>query len=297
MELRHLRYFVAIAEEMHFGRAAERLNISAPTLSHQIGALETILGVKLFTRKTKSAVALTNPGKRFLVEAQNALKQAAQAELVGRQAARGHAGSLAVGFMFAAGCSGRISSAMVDFKKSHPDVSFQLRRMLTFPQFKSVIDGSLDVGFTYAMQRYPAGLAGFTISREPFWLALPKGHRLAAHKQITPAMLVDESFVAMSLEMEAGFWGNISAVIPPGVSPNIVERAPDAFTVMVLVSAGVGVSVLSESLTRVSIPGLLFRKIVGATRTADVAVVYRKNENAPVVKAFVDFLRARAPAR
>jgi DNA-binding transcriptional LysR family regulator len=297
MELRHLRYFVAVAEDLHFARAAERLNIAGPTLSHQINALETILGAKLFSRKTKSAVTLTHSGKRFLIEAQETLRQADRAELVGRRAGRGDAGSISIGFMFAAGCGGRLSAALLNFRETHPDVSFQLRQMLTFPQFKALIDGSIDVGFTYGMQRFPSGLTGFIISREPFWLAMPEGYHLAAHKQITPAMLVDEPFVAMSMEMEARFWGNIAAVVPPGTSPRIVERASDAFTVMVLVSAGLGISVLSESLTRVGIRGVVFRKIVGATRTADVAVVHRKNESAPVVKAFINFLRARASGR
>ena len=294
MELRHLKYFVAVAEELHFARAATRLNISAPTLSHQIGALETMLSAKLLTRKTKSAVSLTNSGKRFLVEAQETLKQAAQAELVGRRAARGEAGSISVGFILSAGFSGLISSTLVKFRKTHPDVSFQMCRMLTFPQFKALIDGSLDVGFSQAPQRFPSGLTGFIISRQPLWAVLPDGHHLAARKQVTPAMLADEGFVAMSLELETGFWGNIAAVTPPGLSPRVVERAPDAFTVMTLVAAGACISVLSESFTRVAMPGLIFRKIVGITRTADLSVVHRKNESAPVVMAYVEFLRKQA---
>jgi DNA-binding transcriptional LysR family regulator len=297
MELRHLRYFVAVAEELHFARAAERLNIAAPTLSHQIRSLETLLGAKLLTRKTKSAVALTHSGKRFLLEAQETLKQAAHAELVGRRAARGDAGAIAVGYVFSAGCSGVVPTALASFRKSHPGVSFQLARMQTFAQFKALIDGSLDVAFTRALQRYPSGLTGLVVERQPFWVALPEGHRLAARRQITPAMLIDESFIAVSMEMEIGFWGNIAAITPPGVSLRIVERAPDAFTVMTLVASGAGISVLSESLSRIAMPGLTFRKLVGVTRTADHAMVYRKHEHAPVVKAFIDFLRADIRAR
>lgn len=294
MELRHLRYFVAVAEEMHFARAAARLNISAPTLSHQIGALETLLGARLFTRKTRSAVALTHAGKRFLVEARETLKQAAHAEQVGRRAARGDTGSIVIGYILSAASSGLISSIVSNFRKSHPDVSIQLRRMLTFAQFNALIDSSLDIAFTRAPQRYPSGLTGFIVERQPLCLVLPEGHRLAAHKQITPAMLVDESFIAMSLEMETGFWGNIAAVTSHGISPRIVERVPDAITVMAMVAAGAGISVLSDSLARIAMPGLTFRRLVGVTRMADHAVVYRKNESAPVVKAFIKFLRARA---
>jgi DNA-binding transcriptional LysR family regulator len=297
MELRHLKYFVAVAEELHFSRAAVRLNISPATLSHQIRALETMLGAKLLARKGKTAVALTHSGKHFLVEARETLKQATHAELVGRQAGRGHAGSIAVGFILSVGFSGLISSTLIKFRKTHPDVSFQMYRMLTFAQFKAIVDGSLDVGFAQAPQRLPTGLTGFIISRQPYWAALPKGHHLVARKQVTPAMLAEEGFVAMSLEMETGFWQNIAAVTPPGVSPRIVERAPDAFAVMTLVAAGVGISVLSEPFTRVAMPGLVFRKIIGASQMAEVSVVHRKNETAPVVMAYVEFLRTLAPSR
>ena len=294
MELRHLRYFIAVAEELHFGRAAERLNIAPPTLSHQIGALETMLGAKLFTRKTKTAVALTHPGKRFLIEALATLRQAAQAEMVGRQAARGYTGSIAVGFILSAGFSGLISSTLIRFKKTHPDVSFQISRMLTFAQFKAIADGSLDVGFSQAPQRYPSGLNGFVISRSPLWAALPEGHPLAARKKITPTMLLREKFVAMSMELETGFWGNIATISPPGVSARIVDRAPDAFTLMTLVAAGVGVSVLSEPFTRIAMPGIVFRKLADTVATANLAVVHRKNEAAPTVLAFIDSLRSQA---
>jgi DNA-binding transcriptional LysR family regulator len=296
MELRHLRYFVAVAEEMHFARAAARLNIAAPTLSHQIGALETLLGARLFTRKTRSAVALTHAGKRFLVEARETLKQAAYAEQVGRRAARGDAGSISIGYVLSAGCGGLVSSALFNFKKLHPHISFQLARMQTVAQFKALIDGSLDIGFSRMPHRFPTGLTGFTVDRQPFYLVMPEGHSLAARKQITPAMLIDEPFVATSLEMELGFWSNIASITPPGASLRVVERAPDVFTVLALVAAGVGISVLSESLTRIAMPGVIFRELVGVTRMADHIAAYRKNESAPVVRAFINFLRAEASA-
>ena len=144
MELRHLRYFVAVAEELHFARAAERLNIAGPTLSHQISALESILGAKLFTRKTKSAVALTHPGKHFLIEARDTLKQAEHAELVGRQAGRGDAGSISAGYVLSAGFGGLVSTSFAGFRKSHPGVSFQLTRMQPFRNSKdSLTDRSI----------------------------------------------------------------------------------------------------------------------------------------------------------
>ena len=297
MELRHLKYFVAVAEELHFARAAERLNIAAPTLSHQIGALESMLGAKLLTRKTKSAVALTNAGKRFLTAAREALKQAAYAETVGRQAARGDSGSIALGYVLSAGCSGLISTTLAAFRKMHPEIGFHLARLQTVPQFKALVDGSIDVGITRAPARYPTGLTGFIIEQQPFYVALPEGHPLAARKQVTPQMLVNETFVAMSLEMELGFWSNIASITPPDTTLHIVDRAQDAFSVIAMVGAGIGVSVLSESLSRIAMPGVVFRKIVGTERMADHVVVYRKNEGAPVVTAFIDYLRTLANRR
>jgi DNA-binding transcriptional LysR family regulator len=296
MELRHLRYFVAVADELHFGRAAERLNISPPTLSHQIHALESLLGAKLLTRKTKSAVSLTHSGKRFLIEAQDTLKQAAQAEMAGRRAGRGEAGSISVGYVLSAGCGGLVSSALADFKEAHPDISFQLLRMQTAAQFKALINGTLDVGFARLPHRYPTGLSGFILDRQRLYLVMPAKHRLASRKQITPAMLIDEPFVGTSLEMELGFWSNIASIAPQGVSLRIVDRATDVFTVLALVAAGAGISVLSESLSRIAIPGVVFREIIGVTKMADHIVAYRKNETAPVVKSFIGFLRNRAVA-
>ncbi len=246
MELRHLKYFVAVAEELHFARAAARLNIAAPTLSHQIRALETMLGAKLFARKTNSAVAVTHAGKRFLAEAQETLKQADHAELVGRRAARGEAGSIAVGYVFSAGCSGMVSATLAGYRKSHPEVSFQLARMQTFAQFKALIDGSLDIGIharaaalsirTVRLPGRPAAIHGWRCRRGTVW---PRAN------SITPPCWSTRPSSRYRWKWKSDSGGNIAAISPPGVSLRIVERAPDAFTVMTLVAAGVGIGVLS----------------------------------------------------
>jgi DNA-binding transcriptional LysR family regulator len=293
MELRHLRYFVAVAEELHFSRAAARLNIATPTLSAQIRSLETMLGAQLFTRKTRS-VALTHVGKRFLEEARATLKQADQAELVGRQAARGDLGSIAVGYILSAACGGIVASTIFGFRKSHPDVLIQLRKMETIPQMKALIDGTLDIGFARAPDRYPTGLTGFLVDRQSFCLAIPEGHPLASLKEIEPEMLTDEPFVAMMLDMEMGFWSNMRAVTPAGASMRVAARVPDAFSVLTSVSAGMGVGVLSTSLARIAVPGVVFRKITRPSRYSDHVVVFRKNEGAPVIKNFIAMLRAKA---
>ncbi len=294
MELRHLRYFVAVAEKLHFSRAAEQLNISTPTLSHQIRALETMLGAQLLSRRKKSAVSLTHTGKRFLEEARATLRQAENAELVGKRAARGDIGSIAIGYILSASSIGLLPALIATFQKQNPNVLLQINRMETFPQMKALIDGVIDVAFIRAPQRYPAELTGFVVDRHPYYVAIPEGHHMANRKQITLTTLADESFVGGSLEMEVGFWGNLGAVSKPGQSLRIVQRTPDIFSLLTLVAAGVGLGIISAPMQGVVIPGIVYRKIIGALQEAEIAVAYRKRENAPVVKSFIDVLRARA---
>ena len=292
MELRHLRYFVVLAEELHFSRAAEKLNIAAPTLSAQIRALETLLGAQLFTRKTRS-VALTHVGKRFLEEARATLKQAEQAELVGRRAAKGELGSLAIGYILTAACSGLVTSAIVGFRKSHPDVSIQFRRMQTIPQLSALIDGSLDVGFVRAPGRLPTSLTGVIVDRQPLCIAMPYDHRLASYKSIEPRMLAGETFIATLIELEVGYWSNIGAIMPPDVPVKIAARVADTSSLLLSVAAGFGLGVVPESLARYSFDGVVFRRPSGAARTLDHMAVFRQNEGAPLIKAFLATLRAQ----
>jgi DNA-binding transcriptional LysR family regulator len=181
------------------------------------------------------------------------------------------------------------------FKKENPNVLFQINRMETFPQMKALIDGVIDVAFIRAPQRYPTELTGFVVDRHPYYVAIPEGHHLVRRKQITLAMLADEDFVAGPLEMEVGFWGNLGAVSKPGQTLRIVQRTSDIFSLLTLVAAGAGLGIISEPMQCVVIPGIVYRKIVGALQEAEIAVAYRKRESAPVVKSFIHRLRARAP--
>ena len=252
-----------------------------------------MLGAQLLTRKTRS-VALTHVGQRFLEEARATIKQADRAELVGRQAARGDLGSIAIAYVLSAACAGFVTSAITDFRKTHPDVSFQLRKMETIPQMKALVEGTLDVAFTREPDRYPTGLTGFLVDRQPYLLVLPENHPLAAYNEVSPEMFAGESFVATLLEMEMGFWSNMRAIAPAGASIRIGTRVPDAFSVLAAVAAGMGIGILSASLSRIGFPGLVFRRIAHLSRLSDHVAVFRKNEGAPVVRAFIAMLRASA---
>jgi len=296
MELRHLRYFVAVAEELHFSRAAEQLNISTPTLSHQIQALEKILGAQLLCRKKKTAVSLTQTGRRFLEEARATLRQAENAELVGKRTACGDMGSVAIGYILAASCVGLLPELIATFHKENPQVSLQINRMETFPQMKALVEGALDVGFIRAPKRYPTELTGFIINRHPYYVALPEGHPLTKRKHLTPAILAHEPFVAGSMEMEVGLWGNLGAISATGHSPQVIARTSDIFSVLTLVAAGMGLGIVSGPMSKVDIPGITYRKIAGALQSAEIAIAYRKSESAPAVRSFIQRLRSKARA-
>lgn len=296
MELRHLRYFAAVAEELHFSRAAERLNIATPTLSAQIRALETMLGVQLFVRSTRG-VTLTEAGKRVLEEARVTLSQAERTKLVGRHAGRGELGSIALGYILGPSIDGLIATALAEFRKSHPDVSFQLQKSETFPQLKALAEGTLDVGFMRTPGKYPSELAGFVVDQQELWLAIPAGHSLAACDLISPEQLVSESFIAHPIEHELFLAGNASAIVPSdGPAARKVSRVSDILSALIFVASGAGLTVVPKSVTRVAASGVVFRKIGGKPRYADYVVVFRKSERSPAVKAFVAMLRTRQRA-
>jgi DNA-binding transcriptional LysR family regulator len=288
MELRHFRYFVAVAEELHFARAAARLNIAAPTLSHQIRSLESILGARLFARKTKTAVVLTPAGKRFLDEARATLRQADHAARIVRRAARGEVGNMAIGYLLSASCSGLLSSAIKDFRTVHPEVSFQLHKLEPSTIYTAIAEGTIDVAFIFAAERYPTGLVGIGLERSPLFLAISEKHRLATRKQISVDALGDDEFVSTSSELS--LWGKIAKT----VAPRIVARADDICSVLTLVSAGVGIGIVPAVVARLAIPGVVFRKLTGITQRAELVLLHRRNEDAPVVKAFIQQMRLGA---
>jgi DNA-binding transcriptional LysR family regulator len=295
MELRHLRYFVAVAEDLHFSRAAERLNIATPTLSAQIRALESVLGVQLFVRTTRG-VTLTEAGKRVLEEARLTLSQAERTMLVGRHAGRGEVGSIALGYIFGPSVGGVVSTALAEFRRSHPDVSFTLQKSETLPQLKALAEGTLDVGFMRTPGKYPSELAGFVVDSQEVWLAIPDGHPLAACNMIAPEQLASEPFIAHPIEYELILAGNGSAFAPMGDAGRRVSRVSDIISALMLVASGAGLTPVPKSITQVGMAGVTYRRIGGKPRYVDYVVVYRKSERSPAVKAFIAMLRARQRA-
>jgi DNA-binding transcriptional LysR family regulator len=290
MELRHLRYFIVVAEELHFARAAERLNISPSSLTEQIQTLEASLGGQLFKR-TNKAVSLTGAGQRFLDEARQTIQHADHAQLVGKRAIRGEIGKINLGFTALSACSGLIQFSLKKFRLSHPHVEVSINRMNTMDQLQGLAEERLDIGFFRAPNRFSMGLTGFIVSSEPFILAMPDDHPLVNVRRITPQMLANEKFVAPAVELEFASRGYLDAVAEPGgFHPNIVQRAPDIISVLTLVASGVGLTLIPKSLENLRIPGLAYRPIKLETPNILLAI-HRKNERSPAVKAFLNQLR------
>ena len=186
IETRLFRYFVVLADEQHFGRAALQLDISPPTLTNQIQKLEKELGARLVERRGNTHVELTEAGKRFLERARNVLREAAEAKAVAQQVARGEIGRLEIGFMTVASLIGLIAECFGGFRKQNPGIELVLRAMVTIDQINGILGRTLDFGFVRPPDHYPVGLQGFVVSREPMVLALPADHPLAQQKTDRP---------------------------------------------------------------------------------------------------------------
>jgi DNA-binding transcriptional LysR family regulator len=286
MELRHLRYFVAVAEELHFARAAERLNITPPSLTQQIQAFEIELGVRLLNR-TKRSVELTDAGRRLLEEARKTIRQAEHTELVGRQAGRGDLGRIEIGYMTSSACCGIVSRCLADFHERHPLVELQLHKWETQQQLSSLAERRLDVGFVRPPDRYPLGLTGLPVFRQAVMLALPEKHPLAKVKKLECTDVANEPFIAPSVEAELAFAGYVTAIAEQGgFEPKIASRATDYLTIVTLVAAGIGLAAVPASFSRVQLPGVRYRDI-NVEKEARIALSYRRDERSPVVKSFI----------
>jgi DNA-binding transcriptional LysR family regulator len=212
IEHRQFRYFVAVAEEQHFSRAAVRLGISPPTLTSQIQKLESRLGVKLLVRRGNTGVVVTDAGQRFLVGAREVLRQAEETEAIARQAGRGELGRLELGFMTWIAGSGLLHSWTGPFERAHPAIEVNLHRLGPVAQITRMMRMELDACFTRAPNKYPSGVRGFEIYRQRLALALPSEHPLARHKTIDPALLAGEAFIKTTPELDMGFFGHTEAV-------------------------------------------------------------------------------------
>lgn len=290
MEFRHLTYFIAVAEEMHFGRAARRLNISQPPLSQQIRQLEEEIGVRLFNR-TNRRVEITPAGMIFLEEARRIVTLSKDAVRRAVRAGQGEIGRLAVGFIGSANYS-VLPQVVREFRKRFPNVELSLTEMSTSDQVEALLGGRIQAGFL----RPPRGIEkkGLTVEpvfREPLLVALPRNHPLRRERSLTLRQLAEESFIMIPRRIGPGFFDYLIVLCQEeGFSPNIILEASQYHTVLGLVSAGLGIAVVPASMQRSRIEGVVFRTISGKTETVlDMAWVAK--DQSLVLRNFTDATR------
>ncbi|QCO98382.1 LysR family transcriptional regulator [Arthrobacter sp. 24S4-2] len=285
MELRHLRYFVVVAETCHFGQAAERLQMAQPPLSQQIRQLEAELGAELFTRTTRS-VRLTPAGEAFFEDAQRILRNVEEAARRARQFAEGKAGTLRIGLTGTA--SYTQLPALARLVKEHlPHVVLDIHTEMLTPAIElALAAGEIDVG----VLRPPASEPSLTvraIARENFVVAIPAGHRLTSADTVTVGELRAEDFImypagSRSVVNDAV----IRACRAAGFHPNIAHESAKTSTQLSLVAAGLGIAVLPESVRGIALTGVQYRTVSG-TEEVELAVAWRRASESPLVDAFL----------
>jgi DNA-binding transcriptional LysR family regulator len=300
VELRHLRYFVAVAEELHFGRAAHRVGIAQPPLSQQVQQLERHLGTRLLER-TRRRVALTDAGRALLDDARRILLEVDRAVHAAQRAGRGEAGALRVAF--AASVMFLALPRMIGlFRSRYPGVALELRELPTAWQLDALAAGDVDIGFLREPKPDPT-LHLETVMREPLRVAVNRHHRLATRARIPLRMLADEDFVLFPQDLAPGLHAQVLALChAAGFTPRVAQESRELYTAVSLVEAGVGVTIVPASLEKIAWSGVFYKAISGPRIETRIAMAWRTGIDAvkPVVGAFADIVRAvhdgRAPA-
>ena len=291
MELRHLRYFVAVAEERHFGRAAERLHIAQPPLSQQIRRLEAELGVTLLYRTTRS-VEVAPAGEVLLVRAREILAAVDGATEDTRRAARGEFGRLAVGFTGSA--TYELLPKLADaLRRALPGVLLDLRgELLTPAQVASLLDGSLDLGLLRPPVRERA-LAVEVVRREPLVAVLPQAHPLAAADAVPLKELEDEPFVVYPSHFRSVVHDAVEETCEAhGFLPRVALEVSETSTLVSFVAAGLGVSLVPESVRHMTVHGAVYRPLAGDAATVELAVAWRRDDHTAVTERALEVIRS-----
>lgn len=296
MELKHLRAFVVLAEELHFGRAADRLGIAQPPLSLQIQALEASLGIKLFERSRRH-VALSEAGRLMLPEARATLAQAERARRTALRAARGELGRLEIGFTASAPFNTAMPAIISRFRRRWPDVHMNLREMSTTEQFRQLAEGTLDIGFVRPGQPEESpGIEMRTVFDEPLFVVLPADHALAGRASLFVAELADQPFILHPRQIGTGLHDKVFALCAAaGFVPRVVLEANQMSTIIGLAAAGVGISIVPEAMRRVQVDGGRFVPLTDPGASMVFALARRADDDRPAVRHFLTEVSAYQP--
>ena len=285
MEFRHLRYFLAVAQELHFGRAAQHLQMAQPPLSQQIKQLEQEMGVLLFER-TRRRVKLTTAGRVFQTEAKQVLAHLEQAVLKTQQASRGEIGELAIAFVSSAMYS-LLPATLKQFRRQYPQVSIALHELTTAEQIPHLLNHRLDIGFARPPIHHPE-LISQSVLQEPLVAVVPAHHMLARCDRLSIQTLASESFILFPRSLGMGLYDQIiSFCRQGGFSPQVVQKAVQMQTILSLVSADIGVSIVPRSLQHLQRSGICFIPFVEATPLAEVCMIWDRQELSSVGQQFI----------
>lgn len=289
-DLRQLRYFIAVAEELSFTRAALRLHLSQPPLSQQIQALERDLGVRLLER-TKRQVALTEPGRIFLEQARQILAKAAEARSLAVAAAAGYSGQLRLAYTVSVSFHPALPQTLLRFGHVAPNVRLKLNEMYTEPQYAALLADELDVGFVRndPVHAQDAGRLRITvIDREPLLLALPSGHPLASRPSLRLAEVADDAFVSQPQELAATLSNRLLTLADQaGFQPTIVQHAQQLNGLLALVAAGLGLALVPASMRTVRLAGVSYVALEDANAYMLLAVASRADDHSPALQQFL----------
>lgn len=300
MELRHLRYFIAVAEERHVTRAAERLGMQQPPLSQQIRALERELDVQLF-RRLPRGVELTDAGAALLADARAILSHIDHAFATARRTARGEQGEVAVGFTSSAPFHPFVPRIIRSYREAFPLVALTLEEAGTTELIDDLRNERIDAAFIRTAIADQAGLVVSELLREAMMLALPRGHVLArrggANRALPLKALAGETFIVYRRRNGPGLYDAIlSACNAAGFSPRVGQEAPRIVSTLNLVAAGLGISLVPESLQRMRMDGVVFRRLTAAAQPmAPLYLASRRGEVSAAVRKFLELVRRSRP--
>ncbi|WP_215454479.1 LysR family transcriptional regulator [Streptomyces sp. ATCC 21386] len=294
--LAQLHAFVVLAEELHFGHAATRLGIAQPPLSQQIRRLEDKVGHALFSRDP-GRINLTPAGRELLPAARHALTHLAEGLAAARQVGSGRAGRLRIGFAASLALT-VLPSLLRTFRERFPAVHLDIQEMTTAPQLVALRERAIDIGLLREPPAHDAELGFETVLAEPFVAVLPVSHPLAAQRAVQVEQLAACPFVLLPRAVGPPLYDQIvDLCIAAGFTPQVTQHAVEWQTVCALVETGLGVSLAPESIRRIRLKGVAFRKIEPNTARTRVAVAWRKNDSNPLVAGILAALHQDPPDR
>jgi len=292
MELRHLRYFLAVAEELNFTRAARRLHIAQPPLTQQIKALEAELGVTLFDRSAYR-IGLTDAGRAFAAEVARILGDVRNAVLIAKRAARGGAGQVRVGFTESASFNPLVTSAFRAFRSASPYVEVSLEERQSTELASALREGRLDVAFLRPPLKTEEGLTLHLLEEEDMVVAVPSGHPLAKRKEIDLRELMTEAFILYPRAVRPGLADAVVAACKKaGFTPRVEQYAPQLSATLNLVAASLGISIVPRSMQGLQPQAVAYVPLRGRPVLAQLGIAHRNGETSAVTLKFVELARS-----